>query len=83
MNVQLIGIWRIKDFTAFNSGNGTAESWLISYTQQLRKQLPQGQYILSHARGLFIIKRVVAIDQNLRSRRAMVSTIAGLAMALD
>ncbi|KAF8553089.1 glycoside hydrolase family 18 protein [Imleria badia] len=38
-----------EDFTAFNSGGGSAESWLISYTQQLRTKLPQGQYILTHA----------------------------------
>ena len=44
-----------QDFTAFNSGKGSAEAWLISYTKQLRTKLPQGQYILSHARGLFII----------------------------
>ncbi|KAH0832271.1 hypothetical protein J3R83DRAFT_13264 [Lanmaoa asiatica] len=42
-----------EDFTAFNSGGGSAETWLISYTQQLRTQLPQGQYILSHARESF------------------------------
>ena len=39
-----------QDFTAFNSGDGSAETWLISYTQQLRTQLPQGEYILTHAR---------------------------------
>ncbi|KAF8548105.1 glycoside hydrolase family 18 protein [Imleria badia] len=38
-----------EDFTAFNSGDGSAETWLISFTQQLRRQLPQGEYILSHA----------------------------------
>jgi len=38
-----------EDFTAFNGGGGTAESWLVSYTKQLRTKLPQGQYILSHA----------------------------------
>ncbi|KAF8133350.1 glycoside hydrolase family 18 protein [Boletus edulis] len=38
-----------EDFTAFDSGNGTAETWLITFTQQLRTQLPQGEYILTHA----------------------------------
>ncbi|KAH0835490.1 glycoside hydrolase family 18 protein [Lanmaoa asiatica] len=38
-----------EDFAAFDSSAGTAESWLISLTQQLRTRLPQGQYILSHA----------------------------------
>lgn len=50
---------RSQDFTAFNSGGGSAESWLISYTKQLRTKLPQGQYILSHARGSFIIDRLL------------------------
>ena len=44
-----------QDFTAFNSQGGTAETWLINYTKQLRTKLPQGQYILSHARRLFIL----------------------------
>lgn len=30
--------------------NGFAEEWLISFTRQLRVQLPVGQYILTHAR---------------------------------
>ncbi|KAF8133344.1 glycoside hydrolase family 18 protein [Boletus edulis] len=38
-----------EDFTAFNGANGTAETWLISFTKQLRVQLPQGEYILTHA----------------------------------
>ncbi|PFH51774.1 glycoside hydrolase family 18 protein [Amanita thiersii Skay4041] len=38
-----------EDFGAFNAGNGNAEVWLISFTQALRAQLPQGQYILTHA----------------------------------
>ncbi|TFK66172.1 glycoside hydrolase family 18 protein [Pluteus cervinus] len=36
-----------EDFGAFNGG--TAESWLISFTKQLRNQLPSGQYIITHA----------------------------------
>ncbi|PSR90582.1 hypothetical protein PHLCEN_2v4875 [Hermanssonia centrifuga] len=38
-----------EDFGAFDSGTGSAENWLISFTQQLRTQLPVGQYILTHA----------------------------------
>ncbi|KAI0034855.1 glycoside hydrolase family 18 protein [Vararia minispora EC-137] len=38
-----------EDFDAFNANTGTAEEWLMSFTKQLRSQLPQGQYILSHA----------------------------------
>ncbi|KIJ19596.1 carbohydrate-binding module family 5 protein [Paxillus involutus ATCC 200175] len=38
-----------EDFAAFNAGTGAAEQWLGNFTQQLRTQLPQGQYILTHA----------------------------------
>ncbi|PPQ96282.1 hypothetical protein CVT26_005669 [Gymnopilus dilepis] len=38
-----------EDFNAMNAGNGKAESWLASFTTQLRNQLPSGQYILTHA----------------------------------
>ncbi|KAJ3483841.1 hypothetical protein NLI96_g6045 [Meripilus lineatus] len=38
-----------EDFNAMNAGNGKAEQWLISFTKQLRKQLPAGQYIITHA----------------------------------
>lgn len=41
-----------QDFTAFDSGTGAAEQWLGNFTTQLRTQLPQGQYILTHAREL-------------------------------
>ena len=33
-----------------NAQNGKAEQWLTTFTQQLRSQLPQNQYILTHAR---------------------------------
>ncbi|VDC02895.1 unnamed protein product, partial [Peniophora sp. CBMAI 1063] len=36
-----------EDFTAFNGGTGV--NWLISFTKQLRSQLPAGQYIITHA----------------------------------
>jgi hypothetical protein len=32
-----------------NRRDGTAENWLITFTQTLRQQLPQGQYIITHA----------------------------------
>ncbi|TFK39804.1 glycoside hydrolase family 18 protein [Crucibulum laeve] len=38
-----------EDFGAFDVGDGKAEAWLISFTKQLRVQLPQGTYILTHA----------------------------------
>ncbi|KAF8916309.1 glycoside hydrolase superfamily [Mucidula mucida] len=36
-----------EDFNAFAAG--TAEAWLISFTTELRNQLPQGEYIITHA----------------------------------
>ncbi|KAF9466092.1 glycoside hydrolase [Collybia nuda] len=38
-----------EDFGAFDTGNGKAETWLASFTKQLRVQLPQGNYIVTHA----------------------------------
>ncbi|KAF4592986.1 hypothetical protein EYR38_008693 [Pleurotus pulmonarius] len=38
-----------EDFNAINAGDGKAEAWLTSFTKQLRVQLPQGTYILTHA----------------------------------
>ncbi|TDL19818.1 glycoside hydrolase family 18 protein [Rickenella mellea] len=38
-----------EDFDAINAGNGKAEAWLIAFTKQLRVQLPQPTYILTHA----------------------------------
>ncbi|KAJ7719125.1 glycoside hydrolase family 18 protein [Mycena metata] len=37
-----------EDFTPFES-TGTAVAWLTTLTKVLRQQLPQGQYILTHA----------------------------------
>lgn len=31
---------------------GTAEAWLVTFTTQLRSQLPAGDYIITHARKL-------------------------------
>ncbi|TFK80763.1 glycoside hydrolase family 18 protein [Polyporus arcularius HHB13444] len=36
-----------EDFNAMDGG--TAENWLISFTKQLRSQLPAGDYIITHA----------------------------------
>ncbi|KIY62608.1 glycoside hydrolase family 18 protein [Cylindrobasidium torrendii FP15055 ss-10] len=36
-----------EDFAAMEAG--TAEPWLISFTETLRAELPQGEYIVSHA----------------------------------
>ncbi|TCD71831.1 hypothetical protein EIP91_003174 [Steccherinum ochraceum] len=38
-----------EDFNAFDAGDGRAEQWLITFTQQLRNQLPAGQFIITHA----------------------------------
>ncbi|KAG5639657.1 hypothetical protein H0H81_008818 [Sphagnurus paluster] len=38
-----------EDFDAISAGNGKAEAWLTAFTKQLRTQLPQGEYILTHA----------------------------------
>ncbi|KAK2460476.1 hypothetical protein APHAL10511_007523 [Amanita phalloides] len=38
-----------EDFGAIDKGDGSAERWLISFTTQLRKTLPVGQYIVTHA----------------------------------
>jgi len=37
-----------EDFDAINEGNGAVD-WLVKFTTQLRTQLPQGQYIITHA----------------------------------
>ncbi|KAJ8519827.1 hypothetical protein ONZ45_g3252 [Pleurotus djamor] len=38
-----------EDFNAINAGDGKAEAWLTNFTKQLRVQLPQSNYILTHA----------------------------------
>jgi chitinase len=42
-----------EDFAAFDKGDGSAESWLTTFTSVLRSQLPSGQYIITHARTCF------------------------------
>lgn len=39
-----------EDLQAFDAGTGSAENWLITFTKELRSLLPEGQYIISHAR---------------------------------
>ena len=39
-----------EDLDAMNKGDGKAEEWLTTFTKTLRSQLPQGQYVLTHAR---------------------------------
>lgn len=41
----------VQDFAAINKQDGSAEAWLESFTKQLRVKLPQGQYLLTHARA--------------------------------
>lgn len=38
-----------EDFGAINKADGSAENWLITFTQTLRAALPAGQYIITHA----------------------------------
>ena len=38
-----------EDLTAMNKGDGKAEKWVSDFTTALRKTLPKGKYILSHA----------------------------------
>ena len=55
-----------------NAGNGKAEQWLISFTQQLRNQLPAGQYIITHARMSHLFYMMKGSLTPPYSRRAMV-----------
>ncbi|KAI1787342.1 glycoside hydrolase [Ganoderma leucocontextum] len=38
-----------EEITLVTSQNGVGEAWLATFTQTLRQQLPQGQFILTHA----------------------------------
>ncbi|KAH9940688.1 glycoside hydrolase [Amylocystis lapponica] len=38
-----------EDFDAIDKSDGAAEKWVSDFTTALRKDLPQGQYILTHA----------------------------------
>lgn len=63
-----------QDFAAFDSG--LAEKWLITLTTELRKQLPQGQYILTHAREYLVANATgYILTYTVISRCPMVSTL--------
>ncbi|KAH9892470.1 glycoside hydrolase [Cubamyces lactineus] len=38
-----------EDLSAMNARDGSAEQWLVTFTQTLRKKLPKGHYLLTHA----------------------------------
>lgn len=38
---------------------GTAEAWLISFTTQLRTQLPAGNFIITHARTYVLCSNTI------------------------
>ncbi|KAF9240657.1 glycoside hydrolase family 18 protein [Melanogaster broomeanus] len=38
-----------EDFNAMNAEDGSAETWLATFTLALRSRLPQGKYILTHS----------------------------------
>ncbi|KZP04497.1 glycoside hydrolase family 18 protein, partial [Athelia psychrophila] len=38
-----------EDFNAMDAQDGSAETWLIDFTNALRAELPVGQYIVTHA----------------------------------
>ncbi|KAI0769741.1 hypothetical protein BD413DRAFT_604850 [Trametes elegans] len=38
-----------EDLAAMNARDGSAEAWLVSFTETLRKKLPKGHYLLTHA----------------------------------
>ena len=51
LNTDLDGIdvdWEELDLIVQQPGAG--EQWLVTFTQVLRTRLPQGQFIISHAR---------------------------------
>ncbi|SJL03805.1 related to Chitinase A precursor [Armillaria ostoyae] len=50
-----------EDFKAVNAGDGRAEPWIIAFTKELRRQLPQGEYILTHARQDFIFSENISV----------------------
>ena len=46
-----------------NAGNGKAEQWIISFTIQLRKELPVEKYIITHARTYLSNSHIVAASE--------------------
>lgn len=54
LNTNLDGIdIDYEEFELVTAQSGVGEAWLTTLTQVLRKQLPQGQFILSHARECY------------------------------
>ncbi|EIW79375.1 glycoside hydrolase family 18 protein [Coniophora puteana RWD-64-598 SS2] len=58
-----------EDFDAMSAGTGV--QWLTTFTQALRKQLPQGQYLLTHAPvapwfspGMYTDNAYIQVDDN-------------------
>lgn len=50
-----------EDLDRFNNGEGA--SWLIDLTNSLRDQLPQGQYLLTHAPiGAWLVRALYSKD---------------------
>ena len=45
-----------EDLDAMNKQDGKAEEWLSTFTKTLREKLPQGQFILTHARKSFLFE---------------------------
>ncbi|KLO18266.1 glycoside hydrolase [Schizopora paradoxa] len=39
-----------EDLEAMNKGNGKAEAWLTTFTKTARAALPEGKYLITHAR---------------------------------
>ena len=58
-----------------NAGDGKAEAWLETFTKTLRSQLPQGQYILTHARKWIYNSELKSCTENMTfSTGALVRT---------
>ena len=51
-----------EDLGAMNNADGKAEEWLITFTNALRETLPQGQYIITHARKFYIFLHYTLLD---------------------
>lgn len=59
-----------------NAGDGKAEQWLIAFTTALRAELPQGEYILTHAREFHFLCESSKIDIRHLSCCALVISIS-------
>lgn len=60
LNTDLDGIdVDYEEFELVTAQPGVGEAWLTTLTQTLRQQLPQGQFILSHAREYLELRNVL------------------------